>query len=595
MAGFGSHEDAGAWRVRERMFKALRAWNRRRVQQRRVNKLAPDYAAWIRQNEQQRPPTGAALKISIVMPVFRPDLAHLRAAVQSILAQSHANWELCIADDASGDAALTALLTEMAQAEPRIKVHVRTENGHIAAASNDALRMATGEWVILCDQDDLLAVDALAWVAAFVAKDPQVAFWYSDRDKVTDEGQRYEPFFKPGFGQEMLLAQNYLCHLVAMRLDVLLEIGGFRPGFDGAQDHDLFLRYIAKVGGERVGHIPRVLYHWRAHSGSTALSLGNKSYASEAGVKAVADHVAQAVPGARACWDEKSSTIRVSYPLPDAAPLVSIVIPTRDRLDLLKVCVESVLSKTRYRPLELIIVDNGSAEAATLDYLQQLVRAGTARVLRDDGPFNYSRLNNRAAREASGEFLLLLNNDVEVMDADWLSEMVSLAVRPHVGCVGAKLLYPDGRIQHGGLVTGVRGVATHVLRGRARDDRAYFNWLNITHEVAAVTGACLLVPKALFLKLGGLDEEHLAVAFNDVDLCLKVRELGYAVIYAAHAVLIHHESVSRGLDSEEESVARWRKEVHHMKKRWAGVLECDPYYNPNLSRHGDGFEFALKG
>lgn len=573
------------------MLKALKAWNRRRVLQRRINKAAPDYARWIDHNERRHPPAEPGIKISIVMPVFRPDMAQFRAAVLSVRSQSYGNWELCIADDASVDPELSAELLRMVATDKRIKLHVRAQNGHISLASNDALGMVTGEWVCLLDQDDLLSTDALAWVAWHVKRDPEMAFWYSDRDKITEDGQRFEPFFKPDFDLEMCLGQNYICHLAAMRTTVLKEIGGFRAGYEGAQDHDLFLRYISRVGVARVGHIPHVLYHWRSHPGSTAQALGNKDYAANAGVRAVESYLAHVSPGAHASLDARTATVRVRYPLPEHPPLVSIIIPTKDRLDLLKPCIDSIWGKTTYRSFEIIVIDNGTTDPATLAYLHKIGREGTARVFVDAGPFNYSRLNNRAATHACGDLLLLMNNDVEVVEPDWLAEMVSLAVRPRVGCVGAKLLYPNGRIQHGGLVLGIGGVAAHVLRGKDAYDSAYFNWLNLTHEVSAVTGACLLVSKSIYMEVDGLNEDRLAVAFNDVDFCLKVRARGYTNLYAAHAVLVHHESVSRGVDSSEKSVERWRKESHYMQATWGKELERDPYYNANLSLKSDEFAF----
>lgn len=574
------------------MLEMLKAWNRKRVLRRRIERWAPDYSTWIAKHETSPPSSGADVLISIIMPVYRPNLAFFRAAVRSVIEQSNKNWELCIADDASCDSELSTELTRMMSVDARIKVVVRDKNGHIAAASNDALKLACGDWVCLMDQDDVLAPNAIAWLLYYIDKQPDTQFFYSDRDKITEQGERYEPYFKPGFGKEMFLAQNYLCHLTAMRSKIVAQLGGFRQGYDGAQDHDLFLRYLKSIAWQGIFHIPKILYHWRSHSGSTAQSLSNKNYAMSAGVAAVSDHFSQVECPPVVSWCAKSSSVLLEYPLPHPLPLVSIIIPTRDRLDLLSCCIESLRKNTNYANYELIVVDNGSVEPEALNYLNELMRSEDVVVIRDDGDFNFSRLNNIAARRAKGEFLLLLNNDIEVTSAEWLSIMVALANQEGVGCVGAKLLYPNGKIQHGGLVLGVGGVAAHVLRGRDCNDPVYFNWLNITHEVSAVTGACLLVSRDTYFTVGGLDEENLAVAFNDVDFCLKVMSSGYRNIYAARAVLTHHESVSRGLDSSKQSVARWRVESDFMKKKWRKFIDNDPFYNSNLSLRSDGFEFG---
>jgi glycosyltransferase involved in cell wall biosynthesis len=573
------------------MLKSFKKWNRARIQRRRIQRKAPEYQEWIRLNEFSAPKLKYGPRISIIMPVYRPDMPFFKAAVNSVLNQTYRNWELCITDDASNDADLSEQLHELTQ-DHRIKLHVRSVNGHISNASNDALAMSSGTWVCFLDQDDLLAPDALSWLVQAISTSPDIDLIYSDRDKVTEGDQRFDPYFKPALSMDLLLAQNYLCHFVALRKIIVDRIGGFRPGYEGAQDHDLFLRVIEHVGSTRVKHIPKILYSWRAHSGSTALSLGSKSYALSAGVRAVQDHMDRTCPGAMVHMDQNFGVIRVKYPLPEHLPLISIVIPTRDRVDLLKKCIDSLHAITSYRNFEIIIVDNGSIDPKTVGYLLRLEHDKQAMVLRSPGEFNFSRLNNLALPHVRGDFILLLNNDIEIIEPEWLTEMVRVACRPDVGCVGAKLLYPDGRIQHGGLVTGIGGVAGHVLRGMARNDGHYFNWLNVTHDVSAVTAACLLVATHLYRELGGLNELQLAVAFNDVDFCLRVRELGRRNIYVASAVLTHHESVSRGLDSAAESVRRWRSEAEYMKKRWHHTLNCDPFYNPNLSLQSDRFALA---
>lgn len=565
-----------------------------------------DYPSWLQHygvvNEPEREDVERAIAelpgkplISVVMPTYNTERRWLAAAIESVRRQSYPHWELCIADDASTREETRALLREYAERYPdRIKVHFRSENGHISLASNDALAMASGDYIALLDHDDLLAPDALFWVAHEVAAHPDANIVYSDEDKIDSDGVRCEPYFKPDWNYDLFLGQNTISHLGVYRTALLREIGGFRQGFEGSQDYDLALRAIDACGQSGIRHIPRVLYHWRILPGSTALTIGEKPYASIAAKRALQEHLQRnGYAGEAVDAPEASGMYRVCFELPEQNPLVSLIIPTRDKVELLSLCVDSILEKTRYRPFEIIVVDNGSVERETLDYLDGLCREhDNVRVLRDDSPFNYSRLNNAAAAIAKGEIVGLLNNDLEVIGEDWLDEMVAQALRPGVGCVGARLWYPDERLQHGGVLLGLGGVANHAHLRHSRGHPGYFGRAALVQNFSAVTGACLLVRKSIYDQVGGLDE-RLQVAFNDIDFCLRVREAGYRNLWTPYAELYHHESASRGSEDTPAKKARFQKEIDHMLARWQGQLDNDPAYNPNLALYGRDFDLAF--
>ncbi|MFC4161807.1 glycosyltransferase [Chitinimonas lacunae] len=533
--------------------------------------------------------------ISVVMPTYNTERRWLAAAIESVRRQSYTNWELCIADDASTREETRELLRDYAARYPeQIKVHFRSENGHISLASNDALALAGGDYIALLDHDDLLAPDALFWVAHTLAEHPEANIIYSDEDKIDSDGVRCEPYFKPDWNYDLFLGQNTISHLGVYRASLLREIGGFRQGFEGSQDYDLALRAIDTCKQQGIHHIPRVLYHWRILPGSTALTIGEKPYASIAAKRALQEHLERnGYAGEAIDAPEASGMYRVCFELPAEKPLVSLIIPTRDKVELLSLCVDSILEKTRYRAFEIIVVDNGSVEPATLDYLERICREhDNVRVLRDDSPFNYSRLNNAAAALARGEIVGLLNNDLEVISEDWLDEMVTQALRPGVGCVGARLWYPDERLQHGGVLLGLGGVANHAHLRHSRGHPGYFGRAALVQNFSAVTGACLLVRKSIYDQVGGLDE-RLQVAFNDIDFCLRVREAGYRNLWTPYAELYHHESASRGSEDTPAKKARFQSEIDHMLARWQGQLENDPAYNPNLALYGRDFDLAF--
>lgn len=524
--------------------------------------------------------------ISVVMPVYNPSLEHLAACLESIKQQSYPNWELCIADDASTVPGVKDVLERFAQSDNRIRVCYREVNGHICAASNSALALANGDYVALVDHDDLLAPHAFLHIAQAINDYPDAGIFYTDEDKIDAGGHFYDPHFKPDWNPELILAQNYVSHLGVFRKDLIDAVGGFREGFEGAQDHDLLLRCVLELAdpARQVVHIPRVLYHWRSSEGSTALAGSEKSYAAQAGLKAVNDFLKTRSDGAEADAGRFPNTFRVRYPIPEPAPLVSLLVPTRNGVEILRPCVNAILERTDYRHFELLILDNQSDCLETLAYMDEVQRRDErVRVIRWDHPFNYSAINNFGARHAKGCILGLINNDIEPINSDWLSEMVSHAVRPEVGCVGAKLYYPNHKVQHGGVILGLGGVAGHSHKFADRDAPGYFYRLMLAQNLSAVTGACLLLRKEVFEEVGGLEEQHLKIAFNDVDLCLKVREAGYWNVWTPYAEAIHHESVSRGKEDTPEKQARFASEVAYMKKRWQHRLQNDPAYNPNLT------------
>ena len=563
-----------------------------------------DYQKWVEQydtlNDQDRSQIKTHIgklktkpKFSIVMPTYNTPEIWLRKVVESVQKQLYENWELCIADDASSDPNVKLVLDDLAASDKRIKVTYRKDNGHISAASNSALELATGDYVVLLDHDDELAEHALYMVANEINKRPEAKLIYSDEDKINVAGVRHLPYFKPDLNPELLLSQNYICHLTVLEKSLIDELGGFRTGVNGAQDWDLALRAIDKIGADKVSHIPHILYHWRVIEGSTAQSTAFKPYVMEAQQKAVRDHLERNSEGdAGVEINEAISQLRVKFKVPSPAPLVSIIIPTRDRLKLLERCVESIYSDTDYKNFEIIIVDNGSKEPETLKYFEKCKARGDT-VIRDDKEFNFSRLNNEAAKIAKGEVLGFLNNDLEVINSDWLDEMVSYVVRDQIGAVGARLYFPNDLIQHAGVVLGIGGVAGHSHKGKKRSDVGYWNRVVLPGAFSAVTAACMLVRKDVFKEAGGFDEEVLSVAFNDVDLCIKIRELGYRNVYNSYAELYHYESASRGHETTPEKFIRFEDEIQKMKNRWGKVLEEDPYYNPNLTILHEDFSLAF--
>ena len=565
-------------------------------------KTAGDYARWIRcydrleREDVQRIREQIAKfhyspMISVLLPVYNSNLRWLRRAILSVQKQLYPRWELCVVDDASTDRKLWPFLQRCARRDPRINVMRRTENGHISAASNDALRLANGDFVALLDHDDELAPTALYFVALALNKNRDLQLLYSDEDKLDAQNRRSEPYFKSDWNPELVLAQNFISHLSVYRTDLIRRLGGFRIGLEGSQDYDLALRCIEQIRPKEIEHLPWVLYHWRAGDQSTASSATAKPYAQEAARRAVQEHL-ERTGIAGTVVPSHGVYLQTKYAFPIEHPLVSIIIPTRDRTSCLQKCLDSIFEKTDYRNYEVIVLDNESHEAETLEFLAELTKYDRVRVERIDGTFNYSRLNNRGVELSRGSFIALLNNDVEVINDDWLSEMVSRAMQPEVAMVGARLWYPNGTIQHGGVILGAGGIAGHAHVGLRRGEPGYFARANLAQNVSAVTAACALVRREVYLQLGGFDES-LAVTFNDIDFCLRLRQAGYRIVWTPHAELIHHESASRGFDDSTPKQVRFLGEVDYMNSKWGDMLQRDPFYNPNLSLGENLFTLAF--
>lgn len=557
------------------------------------------YSEWIEQfdsldasgRDELRSLTSALIDppvISVLLPVFNPSEQLLREAIESVVEQTYPHWELCIADDASTVDWVSRVLAEYESAEVRIKVIRRSDNGHISAATNSALGLATGTFVGFLDHDDRLVPQALSLVALTVSQSPDVGLLYSDEDKIDLSGVRSDPYFKPEWDPVLLLGQNYLTHFCVIRRDLVEEAGGLRVGFEGAQDWDLALRITEQLQPGQVGHIPHVLYHWRLHPASTASSQTAKPYAALAARRATTEHLARVGQSGVVAPLGRIGYQTVRWALPEEPPLVSIIVPTRDG-PRLQQCLESLWYRTRYPRYEVIVIDNGSKDAGILGYLAD--RADKIRLFRDDRPFNYSALNNAAAKHARGDVLCLLNDDVEVRNGDWLDEMVSQLLQPDVGIVGAKLYYGDGRIQHAGVVLGLGGIGAHAFRYFDHLFFGHFGHAVLARQSTAVTAACMVTRRELWEAAGGLDED-LAVSYNDVDYCLRARDHGWRTVWTPFAELTHYESTSRGADGDAPNVDRAQREYAFMVDRWNGQLRADPAYNPNLTLNTEDYALS---
>ncbi|MBC7458997.1 MAG: glycosyltransferase family 2 protein [Bdellovibrionaceae bacterium] len=564
--------------------------------------LVDSYARWIKEfdvisesqrdsyklacNEMVNPPL-----ISIVLPTYNSNQSWLKLAIESVRNQIYPHWELCIADDASTAAGVKKILSSYA-GDKRIKIHYRDKNGHISQASNSALSLATGEWLALLDHDDMISENALLIVAQYIRKNPGAQMIYSDEDKIDTNGLRHGPYFKSEWNRDLFYSHNMFSHLGCYKLDLVKKVGGFRQGFEGAQDYDLALRCIEQISEDQIIHIPKILYHWRVHAKSTASYANAKPYAELAGEKALNEHFMRRSVDAQV--KAVSYGYRVQYALPENLPLVSIIIPTRNAVDLIRQCIDSIVAKTKYTHFEIIVVDNGSDDPTTIDYLKHLENSTRFKVISCPGDFNYSLLNNLAVAQCRGEYIALINNDIEIISENWLGEMVSIARQIGVGAVGAKLLYPDKSLQHGGVILGLGGVAGHSHKHLGYGQPSYFSRANLIQTFSAVTGACLVVSKINYIAVGGLDEKNLKVAFNDVDFCLRLRELGLRNVWTPYAELFHHESATRGSDEiDPAKQARFAAESSYMYQRWGKLLTSDPAYNPNLTLEKEDFSLAF--
>jgi GT2 family glycosyltransferase len=537
-------------------------------------------------DQMQSPPT-----IAVVMPTYNADHDWLLAAIDSVRNQLYPHWHLCIADDASTDPTVISLLKTAQQQDERIEVVFREQNGHIAAATNSALERVKADWVGFLDHDDLLAEHALYEVAKVVNTHPDVALIYSDEDKIDANQRRCDPYFKSDWNYPLFLSHNLITHLAVYRKSIIDRIGGLRAGFDGAQDYDLALRFIEQIRPTQIFHIPKVLYHWRVHAQSTAGGNEAKPYAMVAGERALNEHFARC--GTDAVVERLEFGYRPRFGLPTPLPKVSIIIPTRNAHRLVEQCLSSIYARTSYENFEVILVDNGSDDPAAITaFSAACERYPSLRCLRDDGPFNFARLCNAGVAEAQGDVVCLLNNDIEVDSPNWLEELVSVACQPTVGAVGGKLLYPDGKIQHAGVVLGIGGWAGHAHKGFPDEHPGYVGRAALLSAFSAVTGACMVLLRERFEAVGGFDEVAFGVACNDVDLCLRLNAKGWRSVYVPWAVLYHHESATRGYEDTPEKKARFQAEVARIWERWGSTMGDDPAYNPNLGLAFEDFSLA---
>ncbi|KGB98594.1 MULTISPECIES: glycosyltransferase family 2 protein [Burkholderia] len=530
--------------------------------------------------------------ISVLMPVCGVSIDCLKPTVESVLGQIYENWELCMVVDEGHDPDVASYLKFVSEREGRVKLVFRDVGGCVSNAANGALEMAAGEFTTIIGRNDVLSLHALYFVALKGGEIDGLNIIYSDKDEIDWGGIRSNEYFKSSWNPDLFFSHDLISHLAAYRTSVLREIGGFRAEFEGAQGYDLALRCVKVSAASQICHIPRVLYHSRRRSEPGCVDPGSGNGVDRAGQRALSDYFKDQL-GVSIFCGHLPGTYRVRYPLPTPAPRVSVIIPTRDGGPLLKKCIHSLLHGTSYENLEIIVVDNQSKSRETVDYLQFLSTQGGVRVLKYDFPFNYSSINNFAVKYASGDTLCFLNDDVEASEPDWLKEMVSHARRPEIGAVGAKLLYADGFVQHAGVVMGIGGFAGHAHKLYPSTHPGYAGRAMLTQNFSAVTGACLVMRRDVFQAVGGFDEENLPVAFNDVDLCLRVREAGYRIVWTPYAVLYHYESYSRGDDQmSPEKRARFDREKNFMLSKWRTDELNDPYYNQNLTLDREDFSIA---
>lgn len=519
--------------------------------------------------------------ISVAVPAYRTPEKFLVQMMESLLAQTYGNWELCIANGSPEDSAMKKVLEEYTKKDSRIRVSELTENKGIAGNTNAALEMAQGEFVGLLDHDDLLAPNALYEIALALGKDRALDAVYTDEDKVTTElDEHFQPHLKPDFNLDLLRSNNYICHFFVVRRSIVQKVGGFRQEFDGAQDHDFIFRCIETA--EKVGHIPEILYHWRTHKASTADNPASKMYAFDAGKRAIEAHLKRTGTEGTVSHTPDLGFFRVKYPV-QGQPLVSIIIPNKDEKETLKACIDSIREKTEYPNYEIIIVENNSTTDEIFQYYKELSQDPRIRLLRWKKEFNYSAINNYGVRHANGEYLLFLNNDVTVITPGWIKELLGVCQRPEVGAAGVKLIYPDDTIQHAGCVIGLGGIAGHMFVDMPANRTGYLHKASILQDMSAVTAACMMMKRTAFEETGGFTEK-LSVAFNDVDLCLKVRKNHKLIVYDPYVQLYHMESKTRGAEDNKEKVRRFQEEIEYMRCQWIDILKKgDPYYNKNLS------------
>ncbi|WP_333651867.1 glycosyltransferase family 2 protein [Lacrimispora sp.] len=528
-------------------------------------------------------------KMSVVIPAYKTPERFLAAMLDSLLSQTYTKWEVCIADGSPKGESVERVLKRYASKDERIRYVILGENKGISGNTNAALEMATGDFVVLADHDDTLAPDALFECVKAINSDPEIDVVYTDEDKLDmDGGELFEPHFKPDFNPDLLTSVNYICHLFVVNHDLLMEVGGFREEFDGAQDYDFIFRCTEKA--RKIYHVPKALYHWRCHQNSTASNPESKLYAFEAGARAIKAHYERMGIGVKSV--EKGVDYGIYHSTFEiiGEPLISVIIPNKDHSADLDLCMRTLIEKSTYRNLEFIVVENNSTAPETYDYYEKIQKEfDSVRVVKWDREFNYSAINNFGVSFAKGEYLLFLNNDTEIINPESIHELLGFCQREDVGIVGARLLYSDDTIQHAGVVVGFGGIAGHTFIGLHKAESSYFNQAMCARNYSAVTAACMMSKRSLFDQVGGFTEE-LQVAFNDIDYCMKIRSINKLVVYAPYALFYHYESKSRGLEDTPEKVERFNREIKKFSERWPDILrEGDPYYNPNLTLRKSNF------
>lgn len=562
---------------------------------------ADPYEVWCRKNrltrckrrEQRAHSFSYEPKISIVVPLYRTQPEFLRRLADSVRSQTYENWELCLSDGSGDSSPLSSLLSQLEKKDDRIRVVRNHEALRISENTNRALEISTGDFIAFADHDDLLAPDALYECAAALNEDRTIDALYTDEDKVDPEGKSYfQPHFKSDLNIDLLRSMNYICHLFVVKREILEQVGSLNPDYDGAQDYDFILRCAEKT--KNIKHIPKILYHWRAHPDSTAENPESKEYAFEAGARAIQAHYDRLGIRANVTQTDYSGAYRTRYEL-QTQPLVSVIIPNKDHTEDLDKCIRSIEAKSAYRNIEYIVVENNSEQPETFAYYKKLEQENKkVRVVcwREKG-FNFPAINNFGVSFAKGEYILLLNNDTEIIREDCIEELLGYCMRPDVGAVGARLYYEDGTIQHAGVVVGLGGVAGHAFVGFPHDAVGYFRRIIVAQDYSAVTAACMMVKKSVFEEVGGFNTD-LAVAFNDIDLCLKIRQAGYLIVYNPYAELNHYESKSRGYEDNEEKIARFQSEIEYFTDTWSDFLKKgDPYYSPHLTLAKNDFSLSL--
>ena len=518
--------------------------------------------------------------ISIAVPLYKTPEAFLRQMIESVQAQSYPYWELCLADGSETSSEVYKVVLEYQKKDKRIRYQSLENNKGIAGNTNAALEMASGDYIALLDHDDFLEPDTLYEIARQI-KEKRADIIYTDEDKISANGTEYfQPHFKPEFNLDLLRSNNYICHFFAVKREIVQKVGGFQKEFEGAQDYDFIFRCVEK--SKKIVRVPKILYHWRTHRESTADNPQSKQYAFDAGRRAIEEHLRRCKTDAEVFHTKDFGFYRVKYKV-HGTPLVSIIIPNKDQAATLKQCLESIWNGSTYPNIEILIVENNSEKEETFQYYKEIDGKRNVRILYWKETFNYSKINNFGAAHAKGEYLIFLNNDMEVIAPEWIEELLGNCQREEVGIVGARLYYPDHTIQHAGVVIGMGGIAGSMFVGMDGKRTGYLHKAGIQQDMSAVTAACMMVKQTVFSEAGGFEEE-LAVAFNDIDFCLRVREKGYLVVYNPYVELYHYESKTRGAEDTEEKIRRFQSEIEYMRKRWIKLLkQGDPYYNPNLS------------